>query len=199
MRWCATHKMWEHPERFGSYYRDCQDSHIPRATRDAAEVADAVARQSNPAAEIVTERLVLQREWSNQTQIVDGWTARRQVRAFLGRGVGKWVRQVTGKHGSTDEDIDGALTVILERLEGNVRPAVELHGFPMTSPVSPTTCACCGHPTCATGFVGKSICLLCAASGKGGLALVDANHALVTGMIHGTGMHSIHSVPLPHA
>lgn len=215
LRWCSKHGAWEHPDRFRGQHRSC-DGYLFQSTPctvvDTTMNVDGTAAEppSNPsttleatavAAAAVTASVLppqipkINPAWRKQMDTSTGEYSEYavdQVRSLYGDGVEAFMKFVTGdRDGACDEAaIRGALEVFVQRGVGGVPRGSSAVADVSTAPLAPSTCAKCGQPTAAAGFVGKSLCLLCVAGGKCGLALVDVNHALVTGHIRGKGKHS---------
>lgn len=218
-RWCSTHSNWEPIESFQGFYRTCQGRKLPDTGEEAAEAARMAASvaehadaqmRADAAADAPVEP-VWRKEWGRQSVIVDGQDACEQLKSMLGDGVKDWVHKVRADHPDCDEEmsdvdvsdadvsdetINATVKLLYDRISAQRHDdsAVTVRGTPIPPPPVPTTCAVCGKWTCPAGFVGKSMCMACSAGGKGGMSLVDVNHALVTGHLYGKG-----ALPREHA
>ena len=187
-RFCLSCKYFHVPSVFDGFHRTCKGKLSDRARAAAAEVAARIERQNAAAAAGDGERHVAWLpEWGDHTQVVDGQTARTQVKAYLGAGVADFVQKVLGRPGGSDADIDEAVQKLGERLLAGNEPPRNLSGAVGLGPVAPSTCALCGEQTTAGAFVGKSVCLPCAAAGHEGLTLLDVSHILGAGLLYGKG------------
>lgn len=198
-RWCSRHGVWEHPDKFRGARRSCLGHLFPGASpppvTDVAAAPDAAdtAAQTNTAAPVRVT--ALKRGWSKQVDTGAGEYseyAAAQIRRLHGEGVAALVQSVTGKRTDEDGAIRDALHTLVMRGKGGSSRDAPAAAHVDVVPLAPSTCAGCGLPTAAAGFVGKSLCLTCAAGGKCGLALTDVNHALVTGHIRGRGAPPVH-------
>lgn len=124
--------------------------------------------------------------WGNQTCIVQGKTAREQVKDHLGlQQSALFVEMLTGEADGSDAAIDHALQVLLHVLKTGEIPK----GAPAALPAllhTSTCCSKCGLQIAVNGYIGMSKCMLCAAQGDG-LSLMDLQHAIVSNGLRGKG------------
>lgn len=130
--------------------------------------------------------------WGNQTQVVGGWDAKRQIRQHLGeRGYQAWVRETLGdaKADASDPLVgERAVDALIAHLE---EPPVVDFGLPnATVDDFPAVCSICGLRTHPQAFVGKGICLMCPAGGGTQLSVIEVNHLLESSLINGKGVQS---------
>lgn len=191
IRWCSTHGQWEPLACFSGYFRTCQGRRLPATSDEAVEaarVAAAVAADADDAGEEETWNP----EWGRQSMLVHGQDACAQLKGHLGYGVTKWAARVLGRDLSAIDEEDNFVEEAVRKLYDDDQAPRELTatGTPLPPAPASRTCAICDQYTCPAGFVGQSVCLTCAARGRGagGLSMIDVNHALVTGLLYGKGV-----------
>lgn len=197
IRWCSTHKQWEPIDGFGGYWRTCLGRALPSTSAEALEaarIAAAVAAAEHAADamhDVEEDAVEWNVEWGRQSEVVDGQDAVAQLRSHLGNEVINWAADVLGRDLSAIEEEDHFVQAAVEKLyeDGQATEQITATGIPVPGPPAPTTCAICAQYTCPAGFTGQSVCLPCAARGRGagGLSLIDVNHALVSGLLYGKG------------
>lgn len=211
-RWCKTHKGLEHPDSFRGYHHTCLGHLVPSLCATARLIEEEVRAQevplsammeigdvgAGPSAAVASESDAeddsdddpcrapfWKRQWGRQSVIVDGMTAREQLRGHLGdQGLAEWVHALTGVESDSSQAVDAAIRELLKALRGSTEVCAQ--GFGVSSP-APTVCASCGMATCPVGFAGQSVCLLCYASGSRGISLMDLQHAMVAGVLSDKG------------
>lgn len=154
-RWCSGHERWEHPDVFGGFWHACQNRLSPSRRAEAEAIAERIARAradgtldgAPPAAAAPVPRITAEPaampaaaavhavdetveewrpEWGRQTAVVNGYTACKQVKEYLGmEGTIDFVEIIRGSRaGSGDDDIAAAVTALYQRLAQTTQPAV---------------------------------------------------------------------------
>lgn len=154
------------------------------ASSSALGRATGVARQLARSANALPARPP---EWCDQTTVVGGKTAVEHVQDYYGDGAADFVMRVLGRHGANTEDVKLAVDTLAGRLANHGMPSPGATVVCKPAAPAPSTCVLCGKTTVGAAFVGKSICLLCAASGKEGLTLLDTTLLLDGGLLYGKG------------
>lgn len=189
VRYCTSHRRMHSVGWFYKNLRSCDDYLEKKAQHESDRIDKAIATQyaraaASRVADAATEEPLDLVGGRCQEEVVDGVDAVAQLRVALGGAISGWVHTVTGCDDATDE----ALVTAISQLEATaVAPgsvaATELPEAPL-----PRTCTACERPTLPQGFAGRSICMLCFATGKYGLSLIDVNYILVTGLLTGEGV-----------